>query len=124
MIEDPETEEDRIVGEKLMDAWLSSVQTAAAAPDGPYTPTQIARLMEFIISNKMSPPEAVAKLQEEVQAQQAEQAQMAPADAMAPEAMPGIDGAGPPRIQEGGPSQGNLRSLLSSLHTTEMAMPA
>lgn len=121
-IEDAEMEMDRLRAEGLDDAFFASVQTMAADPMGPWQPIHLARLKTMIIAEEIPWEEAVAKLQEEIQKEQA-----TPVEPGAPEAMPGLSMPGegveaPTTIPEGEPSMQNLTSLLSQLGVAQMAM--
>ncbi|MFY9588663.1 MAG: hypothetical protein WAT66_14560 [Actinomycetota bacterium] len=113
-VEDPEFEHDQITAEGLEDALLASLQQQAAA--GALPPTDLARVIELIKSDRMELPEAVARVQQEAQERQA-----TPVEAGAPEAEPGIavPGAGaeqPIETIEGPPRDlSNLTSLLGAL---------
>jgi hypothetical protein len=113
-VEDPEFEHDQITAEGLEDALLASLQQQAAA--GALPPTDLARIMELVRSDRMELPEAVATVQREAQERQAEAVPPG-----APEAEPGIAqpgmGAEQPVETITGPSgdQQNLVKLLGAL---------
>lgn len=121
-VSDADAEMDRIKSEELDMAFFASVQSMAANPDGPWQPVHLARLKQMIIAEDVDWEDAVTKLQEEIQAEQA-----TPAPEMAPETMPGLSMPGmgveaPAAVPEMEPSMQNLTSLLSSLGTTQMAL--
>jgi len=110
MIADPELEKDRIVAEGIEQALLSSIQTQAADPNGPYQPDDLAFIAEQVQSNKMSLSEAIMAAQKRAQARQA-----TPAPAGAPETMPGLAMPGMGAEQPAaGPGQ-NMAGLLAQL---------
>lgn len=112
LISDPELEKDRLIAEGIEAALLSSIQTQAADPNGPYQPDDLAYIATQVQSNKMSLPEAIMAAQKRAQERQAAQAPPGAA-----ETMPGLSApnlgmeqgtAGP----SGAPS---LESLLGQL---------
>lgn len=114
LIDDPESEADRIVAETLEAAMASGIQMQAS--QGQIPPSDVARIMQLVRSDKMDLADAVILTQKEAQERQA-----TPVAPDSPEAMPGIaqPGAGaesmPVPEDAGGPSVGNLSDLLSSL---------
>jgi hypothetical protein len=112
LISDPELERDRIVAEGIEAALLSSIQTQAADPNGPYQPDDLAYVAEQVQSNKMSLPEAIMAAQKRAQERQAA---MVPQGA--PETMPGLSAPGMGMEQPvAGPSgPPSLESLLGQL---------
>lgn len=132
-IADAETEKDRIVAEGVMAALVSSIQTQAADPAGPYQPDDLAYMVDLVVTGKMELPAAVMKTQARAQERQASIApEGTPAGPVAPgspEAQPGLAPPGmgaevPTTIPEVGPSQSNLSSLLNSLRTTRTSSAA
>jgi hypothetical protein len=113
-VDDPEFEHDQITAEGLEDALLASLQQQAAA--GALSPTDLARIIELIKSDRMELPKAISTVQAEAQARQAEAVPPG-----APEAEPGIaqPGAGAQQPVEtiAGPSndQQNLVRMLGAL---------
>ena len=111
LIADPELEKDRIVAEGIEAALLSSIQTQAADPNGPYQPDDLAYIASQVSSNKMSLSEAIMAAQKRAQKRQAE---MAPAGA--PETQPGLSmpgmGMEQPAAAAGPP---NMDALLAQL---------
>ena len=126
LVNDPDSEGDRIVLEGIQAAALSAIQTQAADPNGPWQPKDLARLEQLIYENNMPLYEAVQKLHEELQAeQQAAASQQLPASQM----QPGLGQAGAPGTPQaaiGGPnsSQSNLVQLLGSLRLPQRQSPA
>ena len=112
LISDPEMEKDRIVAEGIEAALLSSIQTQAADPNGPYQPDDLAYIAEQVSSNKMSLPEAIMSAQKRAQARQAA---MAPVGA--PETQPGLSMPGMGMEQPAGPAAGppNMDAMLAQL---------
>lgn len=111
LISDPEMEKDRIVAEGIEAALLSSIQTQAADPNGPYQPDDLAYIASQVGSNKMSLPEAIMSAQKRAQARQAA---MAPVGA--PETQPGLSAPGMGMEQPAAPSgPPNMDALLARL---------
>ena len=123
LISDPELESDRIIAEGIEAALLSSIQTQAADPNGPYQPADLAYIATMVKQNKMNLPEAVEAAQKRAQERQA-----TPAPAGAPETMPGLAPPGmgaeqpaAPPPGPGGPPQ--LGALLQQLGGGGAAQP-
>lgn len=112
LINDPELERDRIVAEGLEAAMLSSIQTLAADPNGPYQPDDLAFIATAVRSNKMELADAIQAAQKRAQQRQAAQV-----PAQSPEAQPGISmpGMGMEAGQGGQPGRPDMASLLSRL---------
>jgi hypothetical protein len=112
LIADPETEHDRTVGEALESALLQSVQ--AQALQGTIPPSDLAKIMKLVITDKMDLAGAVEKVQKEAQERQA-----TPAPAGAPETMPGLSmpgmGAEQPPEQPPAEAAPSLEQLLGAL---------
>lgn len=122
LVDDAEAEFDRVTVEGVEAAFLSSIQTQAADPAGPYQPTDLARLVELVKSDRMELFEAVQQVQREAQERQAAQA---PPEA--PETQPGLSppGAGAEAgaaVQPPGPSINNLANLFGQLRRPAMAL--
>lgn len=121
LVEDVDVEQQRVSFEAVQAAFMASVQTLASNPEGPWQAPDIARLAKLMFAEQKVFYEAVAVLQAE---KQAEQAQGAP-EGM-PETMPGLampgQGAEVPVVGEQGPSLQNMTSLLSSLGVADQAM--
>ena len=82
-IENPEKEKDLVTAEALNDALLAAISQQAS--QGAIPPSDVARLMELVVSNKLELPEAIMRVQREAQERQAQQV-----PPTAPEAQPGI----------------------------------
>ncbi|MFP4512071.1 MAG: hypothetical protein ACLFRV_03885 [Acidimicrobiales bacterium] len=117
LVDDVETERARIVSNRLQQAFLASIETQAADPQGPYQPADFASLLQKV-SQGQDLPEAVLEVQREAQERQAEQTP----DPAAAE--PGLSPPGAGMEQElaqiGPPNrnQANLAQLLRSTTTT------
>jgi len=114
-IEDVEHEKDSVTSEKLEEALLASLQQQAM--QGALPPSDLARIMDLVSSDRLELADAVAKVQREAQERQAEQV-----EATAPEAQPGIalPGAGAesnvsPQPSPQPPQEMGLRELLGAL---------
>jgi hypothetical protein len=131
-IPDVESEMDRITAEALRTAHLSSIQTLASNPEGPWQPADLALLERLVLSDKMELPAAVEKVNLQAQERQAKaQAAAQPtAEPMpaGPEQMPGIgtpEAPGVPEaIPEVGPSTSHLSRLLHDLRSPQRQTPA
>lgn len=119
VVKDVDSEIQQIHREGVLTAFLTSIQTLASAPDGPYQPVHLARLDEKLASGKEL-YEAVTELQAEIQKEQSEQAPD-PAAAQPGLSMPGQGVEQPPTIPEGEPSMQNLTGLLGQLGTAQTA---
>jgi hypothetical protein len=98
-------------------ALLSSIQSQAADPNGPYQPDDLAYLTKLVLVENAPIYDAVARTQKRAQERQATPAP--PPDMMgqmAPEAMPGLAqpgmGAEQPAAPQGG---GGIEALLAQL---------
>lgn len=132
-IADAEVEKDRTVAEGIMAALLSSIQTQAADPAGPYQPDDLAYLADLVITNKVELPAAIMRTQERAARRQATSGPVGAPDGPAvpgsPESQPGLSPPGvgmetPAAIPEVGASQSNLSALLNSLRTTRTSISA
>lgn len=117
-VDDVEAELDRVKGERVDDAFLTSIQTLAANPEGPWQPVDFARFAELVGTNKMEMYEAAQKVHEEAQARQA-------AAEQPPEQMPGLSMPGqgvevPAEISGPTDGQAGLNQLLMSLRGPQM----
>lgn len=119
VVKDVDSEVQQIQREGVQTAFLTSIQTLAAAPDGPYQPIHLARLDEKLAEG-MELYKAIAELQGEIQKEQAEQAPD-PAAAQPGLSPPGQGVEQPPSIPEGEPSMQNLTGLLGQLGTAQTA---
>lgn len=128
MVKDPELEMDRIVAEKLQAAGLNSIMAQASDPMGPYSPEDMARIAELVLSDKVEWWEAIKVLNDEKKAAQAAAAQ----GQLSPEQMqPGLAPIGAPGGAENytpvpglGPGPGDLTSLLGSLRLPTLTVPS
>jgi len=111
LITDPELEKDRITAESMEAALLSSIQTQAADPNGPYQPEDLAYLTKLTVEENVPLYEAVRRTNERAQERQA-----TAVPAGSPEAQPGLAapgmGAEAPAQPAGG---GGIEGLLASL---------
>lgn len=119
VVKDPKAEIQRMQREGVQTAFLSSIQTLAAAPDGPYQPAHLARLDELLASG-MELYQAVTKLQTQLQEEQAA------AQQTTPEQQPGLSVPGQgveeiPTIPEDDTSMQNLTTMLGQLGTAQTA---
>lgn len=105
--------------EGVEDAFLTSIQTMAADPAGPYQPIHLARLDEKLAKG-MELYEAITELQGEIQKEQAEQAPDSAA-AQPGLSMPGQGVEQPATIPEGTASMQNLTGLLGQLGAAQTA---
>ena len=121
MVDDPEQEMDRVTAEALNQALLSGIQ--AQAQSGQIPPADVARIAELVAADRLELADAVAKVQAEAQARQA---QAAPPQS--PATMPGIAqpgmGAEQPAIGPPAQSQQNLSQLFTTLRRPAMTTPA
>ena len=115
LISDPDLEHDRIVSESMESALLSSIQSQAADPNGPYQPDDLAYLTRLVLVENVAIYEAVQRTQKRAQERQAQMAPPPPEGMMAaPESMPGLamPGMGAEQPAAGPP---NIQALLSQL---------
>lgn len=129
-IRDPEAEMDRIKYEQLERATWASVQQMASDPNAPLTPMDFARLAQLVYTDKANVWDALTTVHEEAQ-----QRQMAAAQAQAAqqppgaEQMPGVNPAALLRPEAmaalPAPGQGvtNMAELMSKLRRPNMALP-
>ena len=120
MIEDVESEKDRITVESLSAAALSGIQQQAS--QGAIPPSDLARILELVASDRMELWDAIAQAQQEAQERQA--AQVEPTDPAAQPglAQPGMGAEAGQAIPGPAPSQQGLASLLTSLRRPEMRL--
>lgn len=90
LVDDVEEEHDRIIGESLEAAVLSSLQQQAAA--GAIPPADLARIMQLVSTNDVELAEAISRVHEEAQARQS--TTVDPAVPGSPDAQPGLAQAG------------------------------
>jgi hypothetical protein len=128
MIKDVDAEQDRILLESIQQAALSSIQTQAADPNGPFQPKDLARLEELIYDKNMPLYKAVQTLHDEKQKEQlaAQQGQL-PDQQM----QPGLAAPGAPGTPQAGaaigappPSMDNLTSMLGNLRLQQRQSPS
>ena len=111
LISDPELEKDRLVAEGIEAALLSSIQTQAADPNGPYQPDDLAYIATQVQSNKMNLSQAIMAAQKRAQERQAAQAPVG-----APETMPGLSAPGMGMEQQPmGPPPEGMEAMLAQL---------
>lgn len=87
LIADPEREHDRVVQEALEQALLASVQQQAQA--GTIPPSDLAKIMQIVVSDKLPLAEAIEKVNKMAQERQA-----TPAPVGSPETQPGLGAPG------------------------------
>ncbi len=111
LISDPDLEHDRLMVEGVEAALLSSIQTQAADPNGPYQPDDLAYLTKQVVELDATLYEAVRRTQQRAQDRQAQAMPQG-----APETMPGLatPGMGAEAPVEGG-GQPSLDSLLAQM---------
>lgn len=119
VVKDVDAQIQQIQREGVEQAFLTSIQTLAASPEGPYQPIDLATLDSKLASG-MELYEAVTELQQEIQTRQAQQAPD-PAAAQPGLSMPGQGVEQPASIPEGSPSMQNLTGLLGQLGTAQTA---
>lgn len=118
VIPDASAEEQQIVREGIRAAFLTSIQSLAATPEGPFQPIHLARLDQKV---EQGTPlyEAIMQLQKEIQEEQAAQAPT-PAQAQPGLSIPG-QGVEQPAMEEPTPSMANMSALLGNLGRTQQA---
>jgi len=123
LIDDPELEHDRILGESLEQAGLAALQQAAQ--QGSIPPADLARISELVVSDKMELFAAVQQVQKEAQARQASvdaQGNSTAAPPGSPDTQPGLaqpgQGAEAGAIAPPGPGQQNLSQLMSAIRSS------
>ena len=113
LVEDVEAERDAVTAEQLEQSLLSGLQQQAAT--GAIPPSDVARIIDLVKSNKEELAGAVEKVQREAQERQAEMVSPTSPEAQSGIAQPGAGAeamAAPPPA-EGGPA--GLRELLGAL---------
>jgi hypothetical protein len=113
LVEDWEWEQDQIVYEGLQTAILGGISQQLAA--GTIPVTDGARIMELVRSDKMDLAAAVAKVQQEAQERQAQQAPAGSPETQPGIAQPGMGAEAGAAIPQGPPSLGNLSMLMRNL---------
>ena len=123
-IEDPALEADRVEIEGLRKALLTGLEQQASA--GSLDPSIIARIAKMKAQRHTTLEDAVSKIHEEMQAEQAQKAQSMqqpaqPGEAPAPEMQPGMALSPQNPVQGGAPAgpagQPSLQDLLGQLHS-------
>jgi len=112
LITDPELEHDRIIAEGVEAALLSSLQSQAADPNGPYQPADLAYIARMVATDKMNLAEAIEAAQQRAQERQAAQAPAGSPETMPGLAMPGMGAEQPAGPPAGAPSLGDLVARL------------
>ncbi len=111
VVEDPESELDRVASERLDDALLTAIGTLA---QDPMHAEWVARAAAAIRTDKLEIEGAILEIAKQVKEEQAAQAAPQPGGAPAdPNAQPGLAN---PAIQPPQPSLQNLRDTLQTLH--------
>jgi len=110
LIADPDLEHDRIISEGVEAALLSSIQTQAADPGGPYQPDDLAYLTKQVIELDTTLYEAVRRTQQRAQDRQATMVPMGAPESMPGLAMPGMGAESP--VAGGQPSLDQLIAQL------------
>ena len=121
-IEDPALEADRVEIEGLRKALLTGLEQQAS--QGSLDPSIIARIAKMKAQRHVTLEDAVAKIHEEMQQEQAEKAQsmqqQQPGETPGPEAQPGMAVSPDNPMQGGAPAgpagQPSLQDLISQLH--------
>jgi hypothetical protein len=112
LVEDVESERDAVTAEQLEQSLLAGLQQQAAS--GAIPPSDVARIIDLVKSDKAELAKAVEKVQREAQERQAEMV-----SPTSPEAQPGIaqPGAGAEAMAAPPPQGGaaGLRELLGAL---------
>lgn len=126
MVEDPDLERDRILGENIERAFLQGLQTQIA--QGAIPPDDAAYIVEQVVSQRMPLFQAVQAAQARAQARQAFQPSAGPAETPqalppgSPETQPGLaapgTGAEAAAVNAPGPSSQNLMALMTNLRRT------
>lgn len=127
-ISDAESEHDQIIGESLEAALLAGIQQQAAG--GQIPPAVLARLIDFVGSDKMELAEAMNKIVEEAAAEQAAQQQqqgmnpqaMTAEQMMAQQAPQALAGAQQSTIPGANESQKDLNTMLLALRGPAMGV--
>lgn len=119
VVTDVDAQVQQMQREGVLDAFMTSIQTMAADPAGPYQPVHLARLDEKLAAGQEL-YEAIMELQAEIQKEQAEAAPD-PAAAQPGLSAPGQGVEQPATIPEGTPSMQNLTGLLGQLGAAQTA---
>jgi len=122
LVSDAEAEEQRVKFEAIETAGLTAIQTLAANPDGPMQLPDLARIARKMFVEQKVWYEAVAEVQEEKQAEQAQGAPLGAPETMPGLAMPGQGAEVPATIPGLGPGGEDITSLLSQLGVADQAV--
>ena len=120
-VDNAEFEHDAIVSEALETALLSGLQQQAA--QGAIPPDTLARIMRVVQNDRLELAEAVAKVQEDAQAEQQAEEETPPGAGPAAAALSGNPEAMSP-VPGVGPGSQDLASLLASLRMPQAGMAA
>lgn len=129
LILDPEAESDRIDYEALKKAFMTMLQTMAADPNSPLLPSDLAKIMHMIATDKADPWDAYTQVHEAAQKRQAEAAQAQQTPPGPDGQQPGLDvpaGARPevqPSVGDIGKGVGNLAQMFTQLRRPQQALP-
>lgn len=122
LVQDAETEYDRITVEAIDRAGLAAIEQQAV--NGEFTPVDLARLKQLVKTDRMEWEEAVMKVQEEAQERQATPAPAGSPETMPGVAMPGMGAEQPPDVMAEPPdSLGRMTQLLGSLRLGQRTSP-
>jgi hypothetical protein len=124
LIDDPESEHDRVVSEALEAAMLQSIQMQAS--QGGIQPVDLATIMSLVASDRMELADAIQEAQRRAQERQAASgpvgAPEGPVAPESPEAQVGLgagpEGAAQPSVGPPPQSLQNLGQMLNSLRNT------
>jgi hypothetical protein len=122
LVDDVDTEENRVRLEGAEQAFFMAFQTQMADPMAPWQPEQVADFARRLAKGEKW-YEAVAAINQELKERQAQGAEAATVEAQPGLAATGAPG-GIPAIPESGPSMQNLTALLGQLGTADMALAA
>jgi hypothetical protein len=115
LISDPDMEHDRIIGEGVEAALLSSIQQQAASPQSPYQPADLAMLVKKVMMENKSLFDAVTEVDAAAKERQATQAPQGAPETMPGLAPPGMGAEQPVAPPEGAQGQPDIQSLLAQL---------
>jgi hypothetical protein len=122
LVDDPDGEQKLVMFEALEAAALTAIQTLAANPDGPMQLPDYERIYRKVFAEDMSLFDAIAAVQEEKQAEQAQGAPMGAPETMPGLAMPGQGAEVPAGIPGLGPGSEDMTALLSQLGVADQAV--
>lgn len=118
-IDDPELERDRITAEALEAAQLASLQQQAA--QGAIPPADLSRIAQLVTTDRLELFEAIAKVQQETQERQAQQAPAGSPETQPGLAQPGAGAEAQPSL--GGSTLEQMASRFGALRLAQEAMP-